>query len=129
MESVLQCDLFLFGLNDQAFISKIISEDSPDVTAASIRQSSRSLKLVEQLQNTSKAPMPQAKILMQKVSTKSKNKATQKPKCTRGKAGIRIGKAIQQRSHSSQTLNKAAAWTRTKAAETKITNFSWFKHV
>ena len=57
IESVLQCDIFLFGLNDQTFISKIISEESPDVTAATIRQSSRSLKLVEQLQNTSKAPI------------------------------------------------------------------------
>ena len=38
MESVLQCEIFLFGLNDQAFISKIISEESPDVTAATIRQ-------------------------------------------------------------------------------------------
>ena len=38
MESVLQCDIFLFGLDDQAFISKIISEESPDVTAATVRQ-------------------------------------------------------------------------------------------
>ena len=37
-ESVLQRDIFLFGLNDQTFISKIISEESPDVTAATIRQ-------------------------------------------------------------------------------------------
>ena len=36
-ESVLQCDIFLFGLNDQTFISKIISEESPDVTAATTR--------------------------------------------------------------------------------------------
>ena len=71
-------------------------------------KSSRSSKPVEQLQNTSKAPMPQAKILTHKVSTKSVNKATQKPKCTRGKAGTRIHKAIQQRSHSSQTLNKGS---------------------
>ena len=31
-------DIFLFGLSDQTFISKIISEVSPDVTAATIRQ-------------------------------------------------------------------------------------------
>ena len=37
-ESVLQRDIFLFSLNDQTFISKIISEESPDVTAATIRQ-------------------------------------------------------------------------------------------
>ena len=78
-------------------------------------KSSRSLKPVEQLRNTSKAPMPQAKILMQKVSTKSKNKATQKPKCTRGKAGIRIRKAIQQRSHSSQTLNTGSCTDKDKS--------------
>ena len=71
-------------------------------------KSSRSLKLVEQLQSKSKTPMPQTKILKQKVSTKSENKATQKPKCTRRKAGTRIRKAIQQRSHSSQTLNKGS---------------------
>ena len=44
MESVLQCDIFLFGLNDQAFISKIISEESPDVTAATIRQKLKKLE-------------------------------------------------------------------------------------
>ena len=37
IESVLQCDIFLFCLSDQTFISKIISEESPDVTAATIR--------------------------------------------------------------------------------------------
>ena len=51
MESVLQCDIFLFGLNDQAFISKIISEESPDVTAATIRQK---LKKLEAGQATAK---------------------------------------------------------------------------
>ena len=44
MESVLQRDIFLFGLNDQAFISKIISEESPDVTAATIRQKLKKLE-------------------------------------------------------------------------------------
>ena len=43
MEFVLQCNIFLFGLNDQAFISKIISEESPDVTATTIRQSLKKL--------------------------------------------------------------------------------------
>ena len=37
-EEVLQRDIFLFGLADQAFISKVIIEESPDVTAATIRQ-------------------------------------------------------------------------------------------
>ena len=37
-KSVLQRDIFLFSLNDQTFILKIISEESPDVTAATIRQ-------------------------------------------------------------------------------------------
>ena len=43
-ESVLQCDIFLFGLNDQTFISKIISEESPDVTAVTIRQKLKKLE-------------------------------------------------------------------------------------
>ena len=43
-ESVLQCEIFLFGLNDQTFISKIISEESPDVTAATIRQKLKKLE-------------------------------------------------------------------------------------
>ena len=44
MESVLQHDIFLFGLNDQAFILKIISEESSDVTAATIRQKLKKLE-------------------------------------------------------------------------------------
>ena len=44
MESVLQHDIFLFGLNDQAFISKIISEESPDVTAATFQQKFKKLE-------------------------------------------------------------------------------------
>ena len=43
-ESVLQRDIFLFGLNDQTFISKIISEESPDVTATTIRQKLKKLE-------------------------------------------------------------------------------------
>ena len=43
-ESVLQCDIFLFGLNDQTIISKIISEESPDVTATTIRQKLKKLE-------------------------------------------------------------------------------------
>ena len=43
-ESVLQHDIFLFGLNDQTFISKIICEESPDVTAATIRQKLKKLE-------------------------------------------------------------------------------------
>ena len=46
------------------------------------------------------------------MSTKSENKATQKAKAKRGKAGIKthinICKAIQQKSHLSQTLNKGS---------------------
>ena len=46
------------------------------------------------------------------MSTKSENKATQKTKGKRGKAGIRtqisILKAIQQKSHLSQTPNKGS---------------------
>ena len=44
MESVLQCDIFLFGLNDQAFISKIISEESPEVTVVTIKQKLKKLE-------------------------------------------------------------------------------------
>ena len=43
-ELVLQCDIFLFGLNDQTFISKIISEESPDITATTIRQKLKKLE-------------------------------------------------------------------------------------
>ena len=46
------------------------------------------------------------------MSTKSENKATQKAKGKRGKAGIRtyisIHRAIQQKSHLSQILNKSS---------------------
>ena len=44
IESVLQCDIFLFGPSDQTFISKIISEESPDVTAATIKQKLKKLE-------------------------------------------------------------------------------------
>ena len=44
MEFVLQCDILLFSLNDQAFILKIISEESPDVTATTIRQKLKKLE-------------------------------------------------------------------------------------
>ena len=43
-ESVLQRDIFLFSPNDQTFISKIIIEESPDVTAATIRQKLKKLE-------------------------------------------------------------------------------------
>ena len=43
-ESVLQCDIFLFGLNDQTLISKIISEESPDVTTTTVRQKLKKLE-------------------------------------------------------------------------------------
>ena len=44
IESVQQHDIFLFGLNDQTFILKIISEELPDVTAATIRQKLKKLE-------------------------------------------------------------------------------------
>ena len=44
IESVLQCDIFLFGISDQSFILMIISEESPDVTAATIRQKLKKLE-------------------------------------------------------------------------------------
>ena len=53
--------------------------------------------------------MRQAKIQPQTASTKSRNKATQKAKAKRGKAGrgtqTPTHKTIQQKSHLSQTLN------------------------
>ena len=36
MEEVLLRDLFLFGLQDESFMSKIISEESPDVTTTQL---------------------------------------------------------------------------------------------
>ena len=44
IESVVQCDIFLFSLSDQTFISKVIGEESPDVTAATIRQKLKKLE-------------------------------------------------------------------------------------
>ena len=44
MEFILQCEIFLFSLNDQTFISKIISEELLDVTAATIRQKLKKLE-------------------------------------------------------------------------------------
>ena len=44
IESVLQCDILLFSLSDQTFILKIISEESSDVTAATIRQKLKKLE-------------------------------------------------------------------------------------
>ena len=44
IESVLQRDIFLFSLNDQTFILKCISEESPDVTAATMRQKLKKLE-------------------------------------------------------------------------------------
>ena len=44
IESVLQREIFLFGISDQTFIWKIISEESPDVTAATIRQKLKKLE-------------------------------------------------------------------------------------
>ena len=43
-ESVLQHDIFLFGLNDHTFILKVISEESPDVTTTAIRQKFKKLE-------------------------------------------------------------------------------------
>ena len=37
MEEILLRDLFLFGLQDESFMSKIISEESPDVTIAQLQ--------------------------------------------------------------------------------------------
>ena len=37
-EKVLLHDLFLFGLEDESFMSKIISEENPEITTAQLRQ-------------------------------------------------------------------------------------------
>ena len=37
-EKVLLYDLFLFGLEDESFMSKIISEENPEITTAQLRQ-------------------------------------------------------------------------------------------
>ena len=44
-ESVLQHDIFLFGLNDQTLIWKIISEESPDGIVATMRQKLKKLEV------------------------------------------------------------------------------------
>ena len=51
MEEVLLRDLFLFGLQDESFMSKIISEESPDVTTAQLQNK---LKRFEAGQATAK---------------------------------------------------------------------------
>ena len=37
-EKVLLCDFFLFGLEDESFMSKIISEENPKITTAQLQQ-------------------------------------------------------------------------------------------
>ena len=37
-EKVLPPDLFLFGLEDESFMSKIISEENPEITTAQLQQ-------------------------------------------------------------------------------------------
>ena len=51
MEEVLLRDLFLFGLQDESFMSKIISEESPNVTIAQLQNK---LKLFEAGRATAK---------------------------------------------------------------------------
>ena len=51
IESVPKHDIFLFSLSDQTFILKIINEESPDVTAATIRHK---LKMLEAGRTTAK---------------------------------------------------------------------------
>ena len=51
MEEVLLRDLFLFGLQDESFMSKIISEESPNVTTTQLRNK---LKCFEASQATTK---------------------------------------------------------------------------
>ena len=98
-ESVLQRVIFLFSLNDQTFISKIISEESPDVTATTIRQK---LKKLEAGRATAKY-IKGTNTIGKDPTVEGVNQATQKTKGKRGKAGIRtqisIRKVIQQKSH------------------------------
>ena len=44
MEEVLLRDLFLFGLQDESFMSKIISEESPDVTITQLQNKLKCFK-------------------------------------------------------------------------------------
>ena len=60
-ESVLQRDIFLFGLNDQTFILKIINEESPDVTATTIRQKLKKLEVGRRCQPSPKQRQPKRK--------------------------------------------------------------------
>ena len=96
MEFVVQHDIFLFSLNDQAFILKIINEESPDVTADTIRQNLKKLeasranaKYIKGTNAISKDPNAEGVNQVQ-------IQGNPKPKCTRGKAGTRIHKDIQQ---------------------------------
>ena len=130
MESVLQRDIFLVGLNDQAFISKIISEESPDVTAATIRQKLKKLeagrataKYIKGTNATGKEPNAEGVNQVQKQGN---------PKA---KVHKRKGWLKDWQSHPAKKPFKPKPQQgqlhrqRTKATETKISNVSWFKHV
>ena len=126
IESVLQHDIFLLGLNDQTFISKIISEESPDVTAATIRQKLKKLeagrataKYIKGTNTIGKDPTVEG---LNQVKKQDNLKGKGQKRKGWHKTHISIHKAIQQKSHLSQTPNKAATWIRTKTAQTKISS-------
>ena len=69
-EKVLLHDLFLFGLEDESFMSKIISEENPEITTAQLWQKLKCMEGTMQLQNTSKELRDQSN----KLSTRSVEK-------------------------------------------------------
>ena len=112
IESVLQRDIFLFGLSDQTFISKIISEESPDVTAATIRQKLKKLeagrataKYIKGISTISKDPTEEGVNQVQKQGN-PKGKG-QKRKGWR-KDSHQHSQGHPTKSHLSQTLNKGS---------------------
>ena len=111
-ESVLQHDIFLFSLSDQTLISKIISEESPDVTAATIKQRLKKLEAGRATAKYIKSTSTIGKDPTVQVVNQVQKQGNPKGKGQKGKAGIRthisICKAIQQKGHLSQTFNKGS---------------------
>ena len=77
MEEVLLRDLFLFGLQDESFMSKIISEESPDVTTAQLRNKLKRFEPARQPPNTSNLVM-QRKCIKSKGQRSTKNHGANK---------------------------------------------------
>ena len=117
-EKVLLCHLFLFGLEDESFMSKIINEENPEITTAQLRQK---LKCMEAGHATAKyikgAEGPEQQAIHQVHGKKDRIQSWQKRQWphTEPKQGQQQGKwfygkktALSQRPYtSSQEASKS----------------------